>query len=499
MKKKKINDWIILSSLDSGGSGEVYIVKKENSEKEYVLKQLKNIKNGRLERFNNEIAILNSLKGQNGIVTIIDDYLSSKYEDKEKWYVVEKGITLKKILEIKEKEEPTPEFFLKWIFEKYIELLDTLNQLNDKGIYHRDIKPENIVYIKEKLVFIDFGISNSYDQTDKNLTEQYDKKQLGAKFYMAPEMRRNPASSDHSKVDIYSITKTIWATITKEFLSFDGQYNQTHDWLKIFRDNISNTKKFMINIDQDIDLFENISKMFELNTADEPNDRLSICETKLIIRHWIDMFFIDENKIISSSFSPSTIERRWSVSLNKFFQRSIPIKYLWESENINYEFFNIFNYHQKNIILNENGKNKNYQLYDINVKDNRLILTKNEINKSDLSDTLIFDIKYNRLKYFKAKHFSYFYYELEIINSNDFIIIIMEHMEESYHKYYINSCRGFPKKFLITSEDDYFNSLKYNLISLRKHLLNGCPYCKYDIKGEEIYIDYNDVFFTEEI
>jgi serine/threonine protein kinase len=42
----------------------------------------------------------------------------------------------------------------------FLQILDTLLYLQNKGICHRDIKPENIIVKDDSLKLIDFGLSN---------------------------------------------------------------------------------------------------------------------------------------------------------------------------------------------------------------------------------------------------------------------------------------------------------------------------------------------------
>ena len=51
------------------------------------------------------------------------------------------------------------------------------------------------------------------------------KRDVGAKFTMAPEMRRYASEADGLPADIYSFSKTLWIALTNQPLGFDGQYN----------------------------------------------------------------------------------------------------------------------------------------------------------------------------------------------------------------------------------------------------------------------------------
>lgn len=50
------------------------------------------------------------------------------------------------------------------------------------------------------------------------------RRDVGAKFTMAPEMRREAAGADGLPADVFSFAKTLWIFLTGEPLGFDGPY-----------------------------------------------------------------------------------------------------------------------------------------------------------------------------------------------------------------------------------------------------------------------------------
>ena len=96
----------------------------------------------------------------------------------------------------------------------------TLEKLHEQGISHRDIKPANILYYNNRLCFVDFGLVKYPGKAD--VTPK--KRDVGAKFTMAPEMRREASDANGLPADVYSLAKTLWIALTKQTKGFDGQY-----------------------------------------------------------------------------------------------------------------------------------------------------------------------------------------------------------------------------------------------------------------------------------
>lgn len=476
----KIANWTVVSYLDKGGAGEVFIVINEKNE-EQILKKLKNNDRGKDVRFDLEIKTLYDLKNNPGIITILDDYNSHPIEVKEKWYIVEKGITLKDILNKKMIEyEKSPSFFIKWIFNQYIELLTTLNELNLQNIYHRDIKPENIIYINKRLTYIDFGVTRNENYKVTNLTQQHDSKNLGAKFYMAPEMRREPAKADYSKVDIYSITKTIWASLTGEYFSFDGQYNDSQNWFNKILQRFPTLYNDLIQLNLEKETISRVSNMFYCNTSDLPEERMSISQTIDILQNWLKVFYKNDTTMILS-FSQENNDRRWYFLINKMFQGNIPNTYKWEANIINKQFFDIFEGDYFSVFL----PNEHMNRLKIMVKENDLILYDGFNDKN-----FRFEIDYNWIIYRDLEDFSYFYHKFKIKDTNDFVVIIYEHFKGDYAKYYLNGvCRNFGNSFNILNEEEFLNDFKNSVLLFKNHLIKGCPYCLSEYKEKNIILN----------
>lgn len=209
-KDRAIAGWRLIEKLGSGGNGDVWKV-VNSSGNEYAMKFLRQIDDVTYERFKSEVHILSTVD-IDGVIKIVESFIPQERSDEGiPWFVM-----------------PLAESFADYIRRKkaldvvadFVCLAKTLEKLHHKEISHRDIKPENLLYLNDRLFFTDFGLVK-YPRKEK-LTPQ--KRDVGAKFTMAPEMRRIARDADGKKADIYSFAKTLWIALTGESKGFDGQY-----------------------------------------------------------------------------------------------------------------------------------------------------------------------------------------------------------------------------------------------------------------------------------
>ena len=259
------NKWVITKKskvIGEGGSGRVKECHSYDDSTKYAIKQLRDEakqKKGRKERFEIEIKTNLSFAGKENFYKTMPmiDYDKDEYG----WYVSKIGIPSIKYIKNK-KLEPLKIIFL------YKEFLKGIKEIHKAKIFHRDIKPDNILFYKDSFRIIDFGIvSNDELNLSYDLTQKYDNNELGARFTMAPEMRRNPASANPLKADIYSLAKTLWILITHDKKCFDGQYNTNNHSLYGYFENFG--KVFNLSILDDI---------LRRCTNDFPEERCNIDE-----------------------------------------------------------------------------------------------------------------------------------------------------------------------------------------------------------------------------
>jgi serine/threonine-protein kinase len=205
-----LGEWTLVELLGAGGNGDVWMASK-NDEK-YAIKLLRSVNSETYSRFKIETDILSKLDHIDGIIPLIDKFLPDEPTKEKPWFVMPLALPFEEYIKNK---EPVG------IIEDFIQLAKTIELLHENKISHRDIKPANFLYYENRLCLSDFGLVK-YPTRTKNLTQA--KRDVGAKFTMAPEMRRFASQSNGLSADVYSFAKSLWIALTRKELGFDGQY-----------------------------------------------------------------------------------------------------------------------------------------------------------------------------------------------------------------------------------------------------------------------------------
>ncbi|BCS47354.1 hypothetical protein JUNP479_0008 [Aeromonas jandaei] len=208
-KGAQFGKYRLIDKLGAGGNGDVWKV-SDKEHNEYAMKILKNIDDISYRRFKAEVHVLSTLN-VDGVMKIKESNLPENTDLEFPWFILE----VAEDFDIYKKNKSVLE-----IVSGFVPLAKTLEELHKKDISHRDIKPSNILYYKERLFFTDFGLVKYPER--EGITPK--KRDVGAKFTMAPEMRRYADTADGKKADVYSFAKTIWIAMTGEERGFDGQY-----------------------------------------------------------------------------------------------------------------------------------------------------------------------------------------------------------------------------------------------------------------------------------
>ena len=175
-KHQVIGGWKLQHRLGTGGNGEVWCAQKDNNIG--AIKLLKKIELNTYKRFKSEVHAISSNQNISGVIRIVDQHLPEGITSDIPWFVM-----------------PVCIRFSEWrkgrnildVMREMSSLGKTLQELHDNEYYHRDIKPANILFHDERLNLSDFGLvkyPNSNNFTGK-------REDVGPKFTMAPEMRRN--------------------------------------------------------------------------------------------------------------------------------------------------------------------------------------------------------------------------------------------------------------------------------------------------------------------
>ena len=213
----KLGNWILERLIGGGGNGYVWQVRpRGGGETRMALKVLKRTSDTIFSRFMAEREALKLAKGIDGIVPLVDEDLPYSPTSKPRWYVMPIAGRFDDFLAGKDATA---------IVNAFVPLARTLAQLHDREIHHRDIKPANILSLDGRLCFSDFGLVRYPGKEDVTPP----KKELGPKFLMAPEMRRDADAADGAPADTFSFAKSLWIGLTGRHSGFDGQYSAGGD------------------------------------------------------------------------------------------------------------------------------------------------------------------------------------------------------------------------------------------------------------------------------
>ncbi|MCA9059119.1 MAG: serine/threonine protein kinase, partial [Planctomycetaceae bacterium] len=97
-----------------------------------------------------------------------------------------------------------------------------LQHAHDAGLIHRDIKPGNLFVDADShtIRILDLGLAHD-QQTDENLTRDFNERVLGTVDYLAPEQAVDSHQTDH-RTDIYSLGCTLYFLLSGQPPFTDG-------------------------------------------------------------------------------------------------------------------------------------------------------------------------------------------------------------------------------------------------------------------------------------
>jgi serine/threonine-protein kinase len=292
-KGQKFGPWSLSSFLGAGGNGEVWLCM--NSARECkAIKILKRVKPKSYQRFVDETNVLIANADIDGIVPLVDSYLPENLSSETPYYVMELAKPSEALLSNGPIENKV---------SAVIQIAETLRALHWRQIFHRDIKPANILFYNNRFCLADFGLVQYPNKTEvSNRNEE-----IGAKWTMAPEMRRESSSADPAKADVYSLSKTLWIFLTGIYKGFDGQYT-TESIIDLRQ---LNKSTYTGPID---DLLLHC-------TDNDPKKRPTIDEFITTLKRWREL---------SRSFHDRN-HQQWFEIQSKLFPTSIPSRVTWES------------------------------------------------------------------------------------------------------------------------------------------------------------------------
>jgi len=291
-KGKKFGDWTLTSFKGGGGNGEVWAC-VNSAKDEKAIKLLKRIKPKSYNRFVDETTVLEQNSDVVGIIPIEEKHLPQKTNESTPYFIM----PLAEPSENKLKGKPIEEKI-----DAIIQVAETLQELHKRKIYHRDIKPANILYYNSRFSLADFGLVDYPNKKEVSLKNE----EIGAKWTMAPEMRRESSTADAAKADIYSLAKTLWIYLTGNKKGFDGQYST---------ESIIHLKQFYPE-----SYTTPIDDLLIACTNNDPKRRPTIKKFLFALQEW---------KVLAEDFHERN-QQQWFEIQTKLFPTSIPRRVIWE-------------------------------------------------------------------------------------------------------------------------------------------------------------------------
>lgn len=232
----------LLSTLGTGGMGEVYLAEDAETGNQVALKLLRQQASSRprlRRRFERESNVIQDLEHDH-IVPLLD----SGIEDGTQFLVMRyiDGVTLAdRIAQLSGgNEDDTASFSsgslngttdraagrtaggynsdsFEFIANSIADIADALQEAHDNGVIHRDVKPSNLLFSSDENIWLtDFGLAFADDEkTALTVTGDI----LGTPAYMSPEQTSGVSSNVTAQADIYSLGVTLyeWATLQRAF------------------------------------------------------------------------------------------------------------------------------------------------------------------------------------------------------------------------------------------------------------------------------------------
>lgn len=245
----------IIKKIGSGGMGTVFLVEKNNLERELYALKYRHIDNNEnnYTRFLEELRLLKRVNSKN-IPKIYDEHI----DNQEQFFIMEyvQGKTLKKLI--------VDNVFLNTrIAVNYAKQIAAgISVLHSLNIIHRDIKSDNILISDTQIVkIIDLGIS--LDDNSQRITKANNI--VCSAYYVAPELIENRSKITHS-VDIYALGILLFEMLTGKY-PFEGK--------KASQTVFMHKNSDMPDIMNFVEIPQSLANVIIIATAKDPQKRYS--------------------------------------------------------------------------------------------------------------------------------------------------------------------------------------------------------------------------------
>lgn len=210
---KTLGRYKILSDIDKGGMGKVYLAEHIFTHKKIALKTLlmgwlsdlsESERNEIEERFRREAQAAAQIAHEN-VVEIYDFDVAKKNIPAYIAMEFLQGESLEKVL------KKNGKFTFKKALPLMIQISDGIAEAHRKRFVHRDLKPANIMILpsvdnikKEKIKIVDFGIAKVFDSDLTKITKHG--QILGTPTHTPPEQWENSSESEiDERADVYAL------------------------------------------------------------------------------------------------------------------------------------------------------------------------------------------------------------------------------------------------------------------------------------------------------
>ncbi|HKO96879.1 MAG TPA: protein kinase [Pyrinomonadaceae bacterium] len=265
LEGKQLGAWKLLKKLGSGANAQVWKAKHSNGNLA-AIKILRTIRgtSSQFKRFKTEIGFLQRMGDRPGLLPILDSSLPDVLtEETPAWFAMPIAIPIKQALG----EAPT----LENVVGAVRDIAHVLAELSDEDVKHRDIKPENLYRYKHAWAVGDFGLVSF---PDKEAITQGGR-QLGPRYFIAPEMLVNPDIASGLPADVYSLIKTLWVLATGQLFPPPGQQR-----IEI--------PGHTLSAYVDHNRVKLLDRLIETATADDPTSRPSMIEVENELTAWLE-------------------------------------------------------------------------------------------------------------------------------------------------------------------------------------------------------------------
>lgn len=287
-----VGRWTLRQRLGRGGNGEVWLGADKNGA-QVAIKLLNKMKPTAYARFEDEVAALRIAAGIEGILPVLDSELPPQLGHGRPWYAMPVATPLlDTVKDIGARERVLA----------IAQVAETMAQLHAMGIAHRDIKPGNLLFYKDRCHVSDFGLVVYPNKAHLTASRE----ELGPRWTMAPEVRREGKNANPFRADVYSLAKSLWIVLTQERRGFDGQYDADGDL---------NIKKYCGEL-----YITSLEKLLTESTHHNSECRPTMHAFAKCLRDWL---------AISNNFREYNA-LQWKEILQKLFPSAVPCRAKWE-------------------------------------------------------------------------------------------------------------------------------------------------------------------------